>query len=187
MDEVEELLKAAEDEMVLKLKVDSHISRSSPSYLEPDLEHRFQALKKPPPSSSSSKTNRPISNSQLPQPSPQRTITDAKSVQSFQDDDDLYARFAALKGISSSSSSIPPTRSDSGGVQIDHSNGKKNNDEDDVDEVEKIIQWAIDAARLDPSPPTDDEDQEDDDDSEDDDDEEELDDRVKGNKKGKKV
>lgn len=49
-------------------------------------------------------------------------------------DVNLFPRFAALK------SSLPAYSSE--------------NEEDD-DEVEKVIKWAIDAARLDPSPPSD--------------------------------
>lgn len=38
------------------------------------------------------------------------------------------------------------------------------NPENEEDEVEEIIQWALDAVRLDPSPPSDEDDDDDDDD-----------------------
>ncbi|PRQ41451.1 hypothetical protein RchiOBHm_Chr4g0447031 [Rosa chinensis] len=137
-DEVEELLQAAQDDMLLGLSVDSHISRLS------DVDRRFQALK-------------------LKSPTPPK-VADANSsapaVTSIQVDeelkavlgDDLSTRFAALKAsvpMPSSSSSI-----------IAASSALHDDDDDAVDEddeVEKLIRWAKDAARLDPSPPSDDE------------------------------
>uniref|UniRef100_A0A5B7C1T8 Uncharacterized protein n=1 Tax=Davidia involucrata TaxID=16924 RepID=A0A5B7C1T8_DAVIN len=131
-DEVDMLLRAAEDEIVLKLSINSHMSRGRGSYIDPDLDRRFQALK------SSSKA----SNS--------KATAD-------NEDDDLFAKFSALK------SSLPSTSS------VNHKRPNKSNDED---EVQKVIQWAMDAARLDPSPPSDTGDDDDidsyDDDSDDD-------------------
>ncbi|URD92276.1 hypothetical protein MUK42_33123, partial [Musa troglodytarum] len=83
--------------------------------------------------------------------------------------DDLAARFAALKGSSGSGSSdrgLP--RSDllpEGKRSHDDDDDKEEvEDDDDADEdgvskeVDKLLQWAIDAARLDPSKNDDDED-----------------------------
>ncbi|KAJ9179604.1 hypothetical protein P3X46_011374 [Hevea brasiliensis] len=146
-DRVEQLLQAAQDELLLKLSVDSHMSRVSPDYLLPDLDRRFQALKTRPSSNpnanqSSASTNR--------QPPP--------------DADDLLARFAALKASSSSTttaaSAVAGFGQDCGG-----------DSDEEEDEVEKIIQWAKDAARLDPSPPSDDDVIDDDNDSTDGEDE----------------
>lgn len=57
-------------------------------------------------------------------------------------DVNLFPRFAALK------SSLPAYSSSA------NQQAAEENEEDD-DEVEKVIKWAIDAARLDPSPPSD--------------------------------
>ncbi|WCJ38988.1 hypothetical protein M5689_020012 [Euphorbia peplus] len=127
-EEVEQLLKAAQDEVLLKLSIDSHMSRVSPDYLLSDLDRRFQALKSTKQTHSTTK-----------QPPPSRPPeADPKP-----NGDDLLARFAALKA----SSSAPQPQ-----LQL-HSD-----DDDEEDEVEKIIRWAKDAARLDPSPPSDDDD-----------------------------
>ncbi|CAN4105479.1 unnamed protein product [Withania somnifera] len=116
-EEVEELLRAAEDDVFLKLNLNSHMARGSFSQsIDPDLDQRFQALR----SKQTPKKSQQVLDNQLP-PS-----------------DDLFTRFAALKSslpvYSSSSSSSPAVE----------------NEEDD--EVDKVIKWAIDAARLDPSP-----------------------------------
>ncbi|CAJ1933010.1 unnamed protein product [Sphenostylis stenocarpa] len=117
-DEVEEMLQAVQDEVLLTLS-QAHMTRASSSVedLDPDLERRFQALKM--------KTK----------PNPQ------------QQDQDLSARFGALKAKSSRS--------------ISNSNSYKEEEESEDDEetqVQKLIQWAKDAARLNPSPPSDDDD-----------------------------
>ncbi|KAH7569825.1 hypothetical protein JRO89_XS05G0004700 [Xanthoceras sorbifolium] len=137
-DEVDQLLQAAQDDVLLKLSVDSHISHLSPNHIDSDLDRRFQALKSrlsipPPPSSSSSKPKSPV----------HRDFKTASG-------DDLSARFAALKASSSVSSfnnnEVP-----------DAPNMSDPNDDDNSDnEVDKVIRWAMDAARLDPSPPSDD-------------------------------
>ncbi|KAM5566359.1 hypothetical protein ABKV19_014840 [Rosa sericea] len=136
-DEVEELLQAAQDDMLLGLSVDSHISRLS------DADRRFQALK-------------------LKSPTPPK-VADANSsapaVTSIQVDeelkavlgDDLSTRFAALKA------SVPMPSSSSSSIIAASSALHADDDDDAVDEVEKLIRWAKDAARLDPSPPSDDE------------------------------
>lgn len=137
-DQVEQLLQAAQDELILKLSVDSHMSHVSPDRLPPDLDRRFQALKSRPSSIRTANQSSISTNRQLPP-----------------DADDLLARFAALKASSSSTKD-----SDVAGI------GRECGGDSDVeeDEVGKIIQWAKDAARLDPSPPSDDDDVIDDDD-----------------------
>ena len=151
--EVEELLQAAQDELLLKLSLDSHMSRVSPNYIDSDLDRRFQALKKSRPSSSSS--------SVVPQSQSHKSTDDNSN------NSDLSARFAALKAKGSSSSSSAAV-----GVGVGPSSNilYEEEDDDEDDEVEKLIRWAKDAARLDPSPPSDDDDQDDDEEDDDDDD-----------------
>ncbi|PHU25104.1 hypothetical protein BC332_03436 [Capsicum chinense] len=116
-EEVEDLLRAAEDDVFLKLSVNSHMARgSSAQFIDPDLDQRFQALK------SKKITPKKSQDNQTPSA------------------DDLLTRFAALK------SSLPSYSS--------ASSSAVENEENDDDEVEKVIKWAIDAARLDPSPPS---------------------------------
>nr|GEW76399.1 reverse transcriptase [Tanacetum cinerariifolium] len=112
IDEVEQLLKSTQDDLLLKLTVNTHHkskpifqqSSSSSSRLNSDLDRRFEALR--------SKPTKP-------------------NIQNHEEDvDNLFARFVA-----------------------------------------RIISWAVDAARLDPSPSSDvDQDHETDDDDDDDDD-----------------
>jgi hypothetical protein len=157
--EVEQLLQAAQDELVLNLSINSHMSRVSPNYIDSDLDRRFQALKK--------------SGSSVPQESSsKKTYVDDKELKAVMGDD-LSARFAALKG-SSSSSSNPDVGVGPKNILSDDGDGDGDGDEDEEDEVEKLIRWAKDAARLDPSPPSDDDDH-DEEEEEDDDDEEEED------------
>ncbi|KAK4348156.1 hypothetical protein RND71_034495 [Anisodus tanguticus] len=120
-DEVEKLLRAAEDDVFLKLSVNSHMARGSS--IDPDLDQRFQALR--------SKKNPTVS---------QQGMGLDKQPPSAMESDDLFTRFAALK------SSLPAYSSASSSAVVE------NEEEDDDDEVEKVIKWAIDAARLDPSP-----------------------------------
>ncbi|XP_047323045.1 nucleolin [Impatiens glandulifera] len=149
-DEVEMLLRATEDELLLNLSVDSHMSNVSPSYLDSDLDRRFQTLKSSPAKRSPAPAT--VSKAQTSQPLPTTaTGTDNKK----RDDssityDDLLSRFANLKG----SAPVPASVSSSADLNC-KTNGS------DEDEVEKVIQWAIDAARLDPSPPSDSEDEDD--------------------------
>lgn len=153
----------AEDDLLLKLSLNSHLK--SDKAIDPDLDHRFQALKsrrsKPNPNRSSSS-----SSVVLPNPPPVTGAFDGGDHEK-PDFDDLFARFAALKGTlpSYSSSSITTTTANSSNQQR-----KSNDDDDDEDEVDKVIRWAIDAARLDPSPCSDDDDDDDDSHSDDDDD-----------------
>nr|XP_011463427.1 PREDICTED: uncharacterized protein LOC105351252 [Fragaria vesca subsp. vesca] len=135
-DQVEELLRAAQDDMLLSLSVDSHISHLS------DVERRFQALKLNKPTPKAAAPPNPNSNSTAIQAD---VDPELKAVLG----DDLSARFAALKASmpmpsSSSSSMFNPPDYDDDAV-------------DEDDEVEKLMRWAKDAARLDPSPPSDDE------------------------------
>ncbi|ESQ54894.1 hypothetical protein EUTSA_v10026382mg [Eutrema salsugineum] len=142
-DEVEQLLQAAQDEMILKLSVDSHTSSSKSDYLDPDLHSRFLALRSQP---SSKKKDYQHRQKRRPRSPP-------KSKDVEETPDDLMLRFAALKSsLPSSSSSVSPS------VPLPDEIGEDADDIGEDDEVEKLIQWAIDAARLDPSPPSDDDD-----------------------------
>ncbi|XP_076958306.1 uncharacterized protein LOC143633995 [Bidens hawaiensis] len=133
IDEVEELLKLTQDDLLLKLTVNtsSHIkSKPKPTFnlapesnskaIDPDLDRRFEALRsKPNPNLNNNNNNNNNNNIGV---------------------DDLFARFDALKGPNATSSSVTTQMVDA---------------EDEEDEVQKIINWAKDAARLDPSPPSD--------------------------------
>ncbi|KAM0061421.1 hypothetical protein Hdeb2414_s0004g00135811 [Helianthus debilis subsp. tardiflorus] len=143
IDEVEELLKLTQDDLLLKLTVNSHTSskfdfvpQSSNAIIDPDLDRRFQALRSKP----------------KPKPKPETAAAPHahahEDVDVDVDVDDLFARFAALKG--------PNATSTTEHINIEEA--------DEEDEVQKIINWAVDAARLDPSPPSDDEDSDSDDD-----------------------
>lgn len=110
---VEELLRAAQDDVLLKVRLNSH-SISSDSHfssLDSDLARRFDALRSNPSVPS-------LSNSDV---------------------DDLESRFAKLKGGVGSDHGIGSV--ESGGIS----------DEGTEDEVEKLMKWAMDAARLDQS------------------------------------
>ncbi|KAK4423302.1 hypothetical protein Salat_1913000 [Sesamum alatum] len=162
-DEVEQLLRAAQDDVLLKLNVDSHMARGSASAaIDPDLDRRFQALKKKPqrPTKLDDSTKRP----------PTKVDTgDSKVDGAPAEDDDLFARFAALKN------SLPSYNKNES--KSNFPADEQATEEESEDEVDKVIKWAIDAARLDPSPSSDDDDR-----SESDDD----DDGVENGKKGKK-
>ncbi|TKY69052.1 hypothetical protein E2542_SST05316 [Spatholobus suberectus] len=139
-DEVEELLQVAQDQILLNLS-HSHMARASPFSpsakkdvgdtelgldLDLDLERRFQALK-----------------------------MKTKSASPPQPQDDLSARFDALKA--KSSPSVDPTVTASNSTaRFDNYNEEEEESEDEEAQVQKLIQWAKDAARLDPSPPSDD-------------------------------
>ncbi|KAK4738503.1 hypothetical protein R3W88_002200 [Solanum pinnatisectum] len=162
-EEVEELLRAAEDDVSLKLNLNSHMARgSSTQFIDPDLDQRFQALR-----SKQTPQKKPISQKGLDN---QATLTTDES-------DDLLTRFAALK------SSLPAYSSAS-------SSAKQHAmvEDDDDDEVEKVIKWAIDAARLDPSPPSGTDDDDDDNNTTDEEDEGENsdDDFNRGHRKAKR-
>ncbi|XP_057527217.1 uncharacterized protein LOC130806231 isoform X1 [Amaranthus tricolor] len=157
-DEVEELLRAAEDANLLKLNLNSHTVHASPSDLHPELEQRFRYLK----SGSKSKAKQESMTKQM-------APSESAKVEKEVEEDDLLARFAALKAslpkpsssISSSFVGMEISGTSVGDMRADGSSGSKaeSHDEDeDEDEVEKVIKWAMDAARLDPSPSSDDED-----------------------------
>ncbi|GFP96375.1 hypothetical protein PHJA_001781600 [Phtheirospermum japonicum] len=138
--------------MLLKLSLNSHVARASSfSTIDPNLDRRFEALRKPP---KPAKIDDPLKKV----PGKTDTCASSKSPCAVEDDD-LFARFAALK-ISLHNEQKSSLRDDF-------------EEEESEDEVEKVINWAIDAARLDPSPPSDDDDSHDDDD-------------VDGGKKGKR-
>ncbi|KAE8648374.1 uncharacterized protein LOC116405999 [Cucumis sativus] len=165
-EQIEQLLQAAQDDLMLKLSLDSHMSRVSPNYLDSDLDRRFQALRSRPPRSSHPHIQ--SDSSFQPPPPIENLVVDGESQSIL--GDDLAARFAALKASLPSSaaplSSSIPNDADS---------------EDEEDEVEKLIQWAKDAARLDPSPPSEEGDEEEEFTSSD----EDVDDRIKERRKKK--
>ncbi|XVE49697.1 hypothetical protein DITRI_Ditri01bG0102000 [Diplodiscus trichospermus] len=187
-DEVEQLLQAAQDELLLKLSVDSHMSRVAPDYVDPDLHRRFQALRSRPSSQTKSCSKQQKQSSAAPQPKPQqeqkgeeeKKERNVVAIDNVDEElrgvlgDDLSARFAALKAsLSSSSNPTPAATAITNEVRMGLE--KANGDDNEEEEVEKVIQWAMDAARLDPSPPSDDDDDhidsdEDDNDSDDEDD-----------------
>ncbi|KAL9258926.1 hypothetical protein AKJ16_DCAP02414, partial [Drosera capensis] len=148
-EKVEEMLREAEDAVMLKLSINSHMAHVKPSDLQPDLDSRFQALK------SGTKGRQPkIMNT---------TVLDAEelgeqsSVVKEETEDDLFTRFAALKA-SIPKPSVATTLSLSGGTNQADGNLLAQGDidkHDDEDEIRKIIMWAMDAARLDLSPPSD--------------------------------
>ncbi|KAL6984793.1 hypothetical protein U1Q18_018172 [Sarracenia purpurea var. burkii] len=178
-DEVDLLLRAAEDDVLLNLSVDSHMSRgvsqSQSSYIDPDLDRRFQSLLNSSRSGSGSRSRSASKVAPKPQALPTKTARDQDDEKTKVkrrtgdggniSDDDLFGRFAALKGSihssSSSSSSSSFDRNHYQGPKEYNSGDEKLNrrtiESDGVneDEVQKVIQWAIDAARLDPSPSTD--------------------------------
>ncbi|KAE8716823.1 Oxoprolinase 1 [Hibiscus syriacus] len=166
-DAVEQLLQAAQDEMLLELSVDSYMSRVAPDYLDPDLRCRFQALRSRPSSSQPKQEKESSAQPPLQPPKPQleqKEDGDKKGPEpkvAVDDElkavlgDDLSARFAALKASLSSSSSNP-TASTTNEVRVDLE--KSDGEDDEEDEVERVIQWAKDAARLDPFPASDDDD-----------------------------
>lgn len=161
-DEVEDLLRQAEDAALLKLSVNAHMAHHSSSDLPPDLAHRFQSLKFGPSTSKSSQnsTTASIVRAELGRDQSSAPIDD--------DPDDLFARFTALKAslpkpsaASYSSFTVDPVQEESselvnqvGGDSKLAMEGDFN--ENHENEVEKIIRWAVDAARLDPSPESDD-------------------------------
>lgn len=159
IDEVEQLLKLTQDDLLLKLTVNTHhksnpISKfqpsSSSSRLSSDLDRRFEALR-----SKSSKNEEEV-----------------------EDVDNLFARFAALKGGQSGANN---EEKQNHGIDVFE-------EDDEEDEVAKIISWAVDAARLDPSPSSDvDQVDETDDDEDSDSVSEDSDDDVKRKVIGKKV
>ncbi|XP_061363903.1 uncharacterized protein LOC133307408 [Gastrolobium bilobum] len=138
VDEVEQLLQSAQDEIMLNLSLNSHIARASPSAeKDSDLDRRFHALKM--------KSDSPL----LPPPLQDHEL---KSVLG----EDLSARFAALKAKSSSDPLTPTVATSNAHTLYDY----EEESEDEEVQVQKLIEWAKDAARLNPSPPSSDDDQE---------------------------
>ncbi|GJN12452.1 hypothetical protein PR202_ga30731 [Eleusine coracana subsp. coracana] len=132
--EVEALLRAAQDAVMLKLQANSHLVSSAsasapiapsldadaaaaPDPLEADLARRFDALKSRPPA---------------PAPKP----AGAGAGGGMQE---LEARFAALKGAAGPEKETRVKLEDLGGESS----------EDEEEEVDKLMRWAMDAARLD--------------------------------------
>lgn len=128
--EVEALIRAAQDAVLLKLKANSHLvsSASSPPSLDAaeldpldsDLARRFDALK---------------SRAAAPNPKPPGAGAGA----ALGGMDELEARFAALKGAAGPEKDTRVRLEDLGGESS----------EDEADEVDKVMRWAMDAARLD--------------------------------------
>ncbi|XP_026445379.1 DNA topoisomerase 1 [Papaver somniferum] len=167
--DVDELIKAAQDELLLKLSVNSHTTTNN---LDLDLLHRFQALK-----SNNKKPSVPSSSSKTPAADSVSSNVSLPRNECL----DLDSRFNALKNRSGSSA----TAAEIGRLGLD---GDDQSDGDEDDEVEKLIRWAKDAARLDPSPPSDDDvggDQEDDSDDDDLEDTDEDDEEIRKKSKVK--
>lgn len=143
-DEVDDLLRAAHDDVLIKLSLNSHIAHlGTSSSIDPDLDSRFQALKARQSKSKSSKLDASQVTIVSEKKNPEKVLL------TVDESDDLFARFAALKG--SSLPSHPSSAADVGG----RDEVQQLVNDDGEDEVEKVIKWAIDAARLDPSPPSD--------------------------------
>ncbi|PIN08276.1 hypothetical protein CDL12_19150 [Handroanthus impetiginosus] len=156
-DEVEQLLRAAQDDMILKLNLNSHMARASASAaIDPDLDRRFQALRKP---------QKPTKVENSTERAPTKMDNGDSKVDEATAADDLFARFTALKNSLPSYTRNENKSNFPGDASIDQLVTEEQSD----DEVEKVIKWAIDAARLDPSPPSDDEDDDDDNDNDNDD------------------
>ena len=192
--EVDDLLRSAEDHLLLNLRVGSHSKSRNPfsspssssSFLDSDLARRFDALKSPP----NPNPNPPKSLN----PSQEKKGTAADEESSGVLGDDLAARFAALKA---GRLGPPPNLGLERGP--DRSRIFEDSDDDDDDdkdgdgvskkEVEKLMEWAKDAARLDPSSKSDDEEDahgdDDDDDEDDSDDSEEERRKAKEKSRGK--
>jgi hypothetical protein len=145
--EVEALLRAAQDAVMLKLQANSHLVSSTsfasasasaptvplddaaaPDPLEDDLARRFDALKSraavPAPAS------KPAGAGAATAPAPAATASGM---------DELEARFAALKGAAG-------PEKEAARVKLEDLGGESSEDEDEVD---KVMRWAMDAARLD--------------------------------------
>ncbi|XP_068326392.1 uncharacterized protein [Pyrus communis] len=135
-DEVEEMLQAAEDHLLLNLSVDSHMSHRRVS-LDDDIQRRFHALK----------LKIPVE--LLPPPSPNPNLIGPIPI--------------PCKGMTALKSSLPtaPATPSSSCTTIATSSYGYDDLDDEEDEVEKLMRWAKDAARLDPSPPSDSDDDQD--------------------------
>ncbi|TVU02165.1 hypothetical protein EJB05_52341, partial [Eragrostis curvula] len=131
--EVEALLRAAQDAVLLKMQANSHLVSSTsaaptapsldpaaaaPDPLDDDLARRFDALKSRPPA---------------PAPKPAGAGAGSRGME------ELEARFAALKGAAGPEKETRVKLEDLGGESS----------EDEEEEVDKLMRWAMDAARLD--------------------------------------
>ncbi|XP_068331784.1 uncharacterized protein [Pyrus communis] len=173
-DEVEEMLQAAQDDLLLKLSVDSHMSHRRVSLDDdPDIDRRFHALKLKT-TSGVAAADASAFNSKSNRTNSIQVDEEIKAVLG----DDLSARFAALKS-SLPTATATATRSSSSATTATSSYYYDDLD-DEEDEVEKLMRWAKDAARLDPSPPSDSDDGRDKSESDDSDD----DNKRKGNRIG---
>ncbi|CAD6246657.1 unnamed protein product [Miscanthus lutarioriparius] len=128
--EVEALIRAAQDAVLLKLQANSHLVSSTPAALasspppsldaaaldplDSDLARRFDALK---------------SRAAAPKPKPKPAAMD-----------ELEAWFAALKGA------VAGPEKDAR-LRLEDLGGESS--EDKADEVDKVMRWAMDTARLD--------------------------------------
>lgn len=130
--------------MLLSLSVDSHISRLS--VVDADVDRRFQALKLKTGAEAGAASKSKSKSSSNSNSNSIQVDEELKAVLG----DDLSTRFAALKASSSSSSSSAIITTSASLHDVDA--------DDEYDEVEKLIRWAKDAARLDPSPPSNDDD-----------------------------
>ncbi|KAK6146609.1 hypothetical protein DH2020_020478 [Rehmannia glutinosa] len=135
-DEVEQLLRAAQDDMLLKLNLNSHMARASASAaIDPDLDRRFQALKKP---------QKPAKVDDSMKKVPKRMDTGDNKVDGAAADDDLFARFAALKNSIPSHNRNEHNKSD---FPSEGSVNQQVTEEESEDEVEKgakdVHSWFI--------------------------------------------
>lgn len=111
--------------------------------IHPDLDTRFQALK------SKKRPDPKLSKTESATDPEKKQITVGMNEPAVEIDD-LFARFSALK------TSLPSYSSQSPAAQNQLLQLSTEDDDNEEDEVEKIIRWAKDAARLDPSPPSED-------------------------------
>ncbi|KAL7149689.1 hypothetical protein ABFS83_05G057600 [Erythranthe nasuta] len=170
-DEVEQLLRAAQDDMLLKLNLNSHMARgSAAAAIDPDLDRRFLALKKP---------QKPPKVDDPTKSVPAKVDSGGSRVDGASDDD-LFARFTALKNTIPSHNKSESRSNLSGDAPANQPAAEE--EEESEDEVEKVMKWAIDAARLDPSQPSDDDDDDYDCSDDEDDCSDDDDDDVKGKK-----
>ncbi|KAM7522532.1 hypothetical protein LguiA_012434 [Lonicera macranthoides] len=133
--------------MLLKLSINSHMSRgSSSTIIDPDLDSRFQSLRSKPNPTTSSKFH-PSPQRPNPPPSISSVPTDLNLNSDYNPQGgDLFARFTALKNSIPVHSSSP---------SLNELQKKFENGDDEEDKVEKLIRWVVDTARLDLSSPFD--------------------------------
>lgn len=139
--EVEALLRAAQDAVMLKLQANSHLVSSSSSAtapnLPPSLDHPAAAAAADPLDADLARRFDALRSHRPLDPNPKQP--DAPSAAAAGGMDELEARFAALKGAAGPEKETRVRLEDLGGES----------DEDEDDEVDKVMRWAMDAARLD--------------------------------------